>query len=103
MAINALYASLFLPQAKALELFELPKNHRQGPDYLNVSRLGSLAWTIAASLEDRPIKLIQTATHVAVFAEAIATHLKWSTAITREDASDAGSNEVPHADEKRAP
>ena len=103
MAVNALYASLFLPQAGALELFELPKNHRQGPDYLNVSRLGSLPWTIAASLEDRPIKLIRTAPHVAVFAESVATHLKWSTTISREDASNAGSNEGPRTDEHRAP
>ena len=36
MGVNAVYAALFEPEAKRLELTRLPKSHDQGPDYLNV-------------------------------------------------------------------
>jgi len=36
MGVNALYAALFEPGVSRLELTQLPKSHREGPDYLNV-------------------------------------------------------------------
>lgn len=36
MGVNALYAGLFEPSVKRLELRVLPSSHRDGPDYLNV-------------------------------------------------------------------
>lgn len=36
MGVNALYAALFEPSVKRLELARLPASHREGPDYLNV-------------------------------------------------------------------
>jgi hypothetical protein len=39
MAVNALYASLFEPGVARLDLFGLPASQRDGPDYLNVSRI----------------------------------------------------------------
>ncbi len=39
MGVNALYAALFEPGVKRLDLSGLPKSQREGPDYLNVSKL----------------------------------------------------------------
>ena len=39
MAVNALYASLFEPNLKRMELSEMPKSHAAGPDYLNVLKV----------------------------------------------------------------
>ncbi len=39
MGVNPLYAALFEPDVKRLELSDLPASHRQGPDYLNVLKL----------------------------------------------------------------
>ena len=39
MAVNALYAALFEPDVRKLKLVNLPKSHRQGPDYLNVLKI----------------------------------------------------------------
>jgi hypothetical protein len=36
MGVNALYAALFDAGVANLDLAELPKSHRNGPDYLNV-------------------------------------------------------------------
>lgn len=38
MGANALYAALFEPGVKRLELTDLPLSHMEGPDYLNVLR-----------------------------------------------------------------
>lgn len=38
MAVNALYASLFIPEVNRLELHQLPSSHRAAPTYLNVLR-----------------------------------------------------------------
>jgi len=38
MAANALYASLFIPEIKRLDLHALPPTHQDGPIYLNVLR-----------------------------------------------------------------
>jgi hypothetical protein len=39
MAVNALYAALFEPDVHKLNLANLPKSHREGPDYLNVLKI----------------------------------------------------------------
>lgn len=39
MGVNALYAALFDPGVGSLNLVELPKSHRNEPDYLNVLQL----------------------------------------------------------------
>jgi hypothetical protein len=36
MGVNVLYAALFEPGIARVELADLPRSHRQGPDYLNV-------------------------------------------------------------------
>ncbi|MBC8097152.1 MAG: dienelactone hydrolase family protein [Akkermansiaceae bacterium] len=42
MAVNALYAALFEPNVKHLELKQLPESLRLGPDYLGVLKIGDL-------------------------------------------------------------
>jgi hypothetical protein len=39
MAVNALYAALFESDMRKLDLANLPKSHREGPDYLNVLKI----------------------------------------------------------------
>jgi hypothetical protein len=42
MGVNAAYAALFEPQIQKLKLERLPKSHAEGPDYLNVLRVGDI-------------------------------------------------------------
>jgi hypothetical protein len=54
MAVNALYAALFEPDVRKLKLANLPKSHREGPDYLNVLKITDIpqvAETVAAQAE----------------------------------------------------
>jgi hypothetical protein len=39
MGVNALYAALFEPNVRRLELEQLPKSHMAGADYLNVLKV----------------------------------------------------------------
>ncbi|MDP6558224.1 MAG: acetylxylan esterase [Pirellulaceae bacterium] len=47
MAGVALYASLFEPEIRRLDLYDLPPSHRDGPYLLNVSRFVDLRETVA--------------------------------------------------------
>jgi hypothetical protein len=38
VGVNALYASLFEPSVRRIELSQLPKSHLESPDYLGVMR-----------------------------------------------------------------
>jgi hypothetical protein len=54
MGVNALYAALFEPDVRKLKLANLPKSHREGPDYLNVLKITDIpqvAETVAAQAE----------------------------------------------------
>jgi len=42
MGVNAAYAALFEPEIQTLELEGLPASHAQGPDYLNVLKVGDI-------------------------------------------------------------
>ncbi len=48
MGVNALYAALFEPSVRRLELSELPKSHAEGPDYLGVLRVTDVPEVIEA-------------------------------------------------------
>jgi hypothetical protein len=39
MGVNALYAALFEPAVRKLDLVDLPQSQMQGPDYLNVLKV----------------------------------------------------------------
>jgi dienelactone hydrolase len=42
MGVNAAYAGLFEPQIRRLKLERLPGSHAEGPDYLNVLKVGDI-------------------------------------------------------------
>jgi len=42
MGVNAAYAALFEPEIQKLELARLPTSHSEGPDYLNVLKMGDI-------------------------------------------------------------
>ncbi len=48
MAVNALYAALFEPNVRQLDLTRLPKSHTEGPDYLGVLKLCDIPQVLAA-------------------------------------------------------
>lgn len=47
MGVNAAYAALFEPQIQKLELERRPASHAQGPDYLNVLKVGDIPQVLA--------------------------------------------------------
>ena len=47
MAVNALYAALYEPNARKLDLTNLPKSQAEGPDYLNVLRVTDIPQVLA--------------------------------------------------------
>jgi dienelactone hydrolase len=48
MGVNAAYAALFEPTIQRLELERLPTSHAQGPDYLNVLKVGDIPQVLEA-------------------------------------------------------
>lgn len=48
MGVNALYASLFEPSVRRIELNNLPKSHTEGPDYLGVLRFTDIPQVLEA-------------------------------------------------------
>jgi hypothetical protein len=48
MAVNALYAALFEPEVRRLDLVDLPQSQVQGPDYLNVLKLTDIPQVMEA-------------------------------------------------------
>ncbi len=56
MAVNALYASLFVP-VDELVLTHLPKSHMSGPDYLNVLRILDIPQAVAMASERCRVEL----------------------------------------------
>ncbi|HND55595.1 MAG TPA: hypothetical protein PLV92_24440, partial [Pirellulaceae bacterium] len=57
MAGVALYASLFEPNIKRLDLWSLPRSHRDGPALLNVQRFLDLPQTVALAAEKSQVVL----------------------------------------------
>jgi dienelactone hydrolase len=85
MAGNALYASLFEPNIKRLDLHALPPSHTAGPYLLNVLRVLDIAQTLAMAAERSEIHLFQesaaepssTKNEVDAFARAVQKQLGW--------------------------
>ena len=77
MGVNALYASLFLPSQHALNLADLPSSQRDGPDYLNVSKLWDLPQALAVSLETHPIHLARPSNGLTDYARTVQSKMRW--------------------------
>ena len=56
---TALYASLFEPNIKRLDLWYLPTSHREGPCYLNVLRYLDMPQAVAMAAERSQVRLYQ--------------------------------------------
>jgi dienelactone hydrolase len=48
MGVNSLYASLFEPSVRRIELSQLPQSHTEGPDYLGVLRFTDIPQVLEA-------------------------------------------------------
>ncbi|MHB1036508.1 MAG: alpha/beta hydrolase family protein [Pirellulales bacterium] len=54
----ALYASLFEPEIAGLELRDLPKSHREGPNFLNVLRYLDMPQAVAMAAERSRVRIV---------------------------------------------
>ncbi len=77
MAALALYASLFTPDIKRIDLHGLPKTHREGPDLLNVARFLDLPQALALAAERAEVRVYQDST-AWPYPQGVAKALKWS-------------------------
>jgi dienelactone hydrolase len=55
----ALYAAMFEPRIESLELVDLSRSHRHGPDFLNVLRIVDVPQTVAMVAENTNVTIYQ--------------------------------------------
>jgi hypothetical protein len=77
MGVNALYASLFVPELKQIELSNLPASHMTGPDYLNVLKSLDIPQAVAMAAEKSSVKLFHTDSALWDFPISTARNLGW--------------------------
>jgi len=77
MAGVTLYASLFEPDIKRIDLYDLPKSHRSGPTFLNVERFLDLPEALAMAAERSKIVLYQDDDTGWEYPQAVAKSLNW--------------------------
>ena len=77
MAGVALYASLFEPDIKRLDLYDLPKTHRDGPIFLNVNRYLDMPQAVAMAAERSKVVLYQDDDAGWEYPQAVAEKLGW--------------------------
>jgi dienelactone hydrolase len=80
MGVNTLYAALFEPGIKSLDLHHLPASHLQGPDYLNVLKYLDMPQTAAMAAERCEVRLqfdqVEGLDFLRAMASSPAAHLK---------------------------
>ena len=59
MAGIALYAALFEPNITAVDLYQLPHSHQEGPEFLNVLKVLDLPQTLAIAAERTEVRVYQ--------------------------------------------
>ncbi len=74
---TALYASLFEPNIKRLDLWHLPTSHRDGPCYLNVLRYLDLPQAVALAAERSQVRMYLSDKSGWDYATDTATKLGW--------------------------
>ncbi|MFP6613642.1 MAG: prolyl oligopeptidase family serine peptidase [Pirellulales bacterium] len=77
MAGVALYASLFEPNVKRLDLHGLPKTHRGGPFFLNVRKTLDMPQAVAMAVERSQVVIYQQGKEGWKYPAAIARQLGW--------------------------
>src|SRR5438046_6552380 len=78
LAADALYASLFEKGIAGLELWQVPKSHRDGPDYLNVLRVLDLPQAAAMAAERSQVRLFETDSKDWDYPIAVSQRLGWN-------------------------
>lgn len=73
----ALHASLFEPSVKRLDLYDLPKSHRDGPTFLNVERFVEMPQAVAMAAERSKVVLYQDDDTGWEYPQAVAKALNW--------------------------
>jgi cephalosporin-C deacetylase-like acetyl esterase len=71
----AMYASLFEPEIAGLELRDLPKSHRDGPNFLNVLRYLDMPQAVAMAAERSQVRIVQDVSEGWEFPEAVVKKL----------------------------
>lgn len=77
MAGVVLYASLFEPKIERLELADLPKSHRQGPDLLNVLKTLDIPATVAMAAERCEVLISEENSSDWQYPRTVAANLGW--------------------------
>jgi dienelactone hydrolase len=86
MAGVALYASLFEPPVAKLTLTDLPPTHRDGPYFLNVSRILEMPQAVALAAERGPVVLRNASEADWEYPLTVAKKLGWSDHVIIEPA-----------------
>ncbi|MGE0609377.1 MAG: alpha/beta hydrolase family protein [Pirellulales bacterium] len=76
-AVTVLYASLFEPDIRRLDLWHMPTSHANGPDLLNVLRYLDLPASVAMAAERSKIRLYQADAAGWEYPAAVAEKLGW--------------------------
>lgn len=77
MAGVTLYASLFESDIKRLDLYDLPKSHRDGPYFLNVERYLDMPAAVAMAAKQSKVVLYQDDDAGWEYPQAVAKQLGW--------------------------
>jgi cephalosporin-C deacetylase-like acetyl esterase len=86
----ALYAALFEPHIERLAVMDLPKSHREGPDFLNVMRFLDMPQTVAMVAENTPVSIVYEDNGAGwEYPLAVAKNLGWKKRITLDKRPDA--------------
>jgi hypothetical protein len=73
----ALYAALFEPDVARLDLWQLPRSHREGPDFLNVLKVLDVPQAVALAAERSKVRIYQAGTEGWEYPAAVAGKLGW--------------------------
>jgi hypothetical protein len=77
MAGVTLYASLFEPDVKRLDLYDLPSTHRDGPFLLNVRRYLDIPQAVALGAERSQIILYGQSAETWQYPQAVLKQMGW--------------------------
>jgi hypothetical protein len=73
----ALYTAIYEPNVAVLELHDLPKSHRDGPYFFNVSRYLDMPQAVAMAAERSQVVLYQDDDAGWEYPQAVAQKLGW--------------------------
>lgn len=77
MAGISLYAALFEPNVKRLDLYALPTSHREGPIFLNVLRYLDMPQAVAMAAEKTQVRIYDAEPSRWSYPQTVAKNLQW--------------------------